>query len=960
MRKFAVAVVILLFHAALGWTVPISDVKEIDKNGLPVKMGQVVTVSGVVTVANLSFNSSGIDFYIEDATGGIRVNKRRVAAISIELGDSVAVTGIIDVDEGSTLYNGNTKLVPLSTADIVVFGRADLPDPVRIGSLDLRQEVTPPCEPYEGLLVELVNVSFDTTLWNQGSGDFDIEATDGDTVFTIHIDADTDIIGSQTPASPVIVVGVVVQNDPSRPYLADYTLWPRSRADFIRMGSGSGYASVEPSIVEIGSGEFDLSVKVTGNGVDTIEGFTVEIPSADGWSWIGQDAELAGPGVQNATFEVTGTGVTVQSCSIRDEATYGEITIKGIVPPGVAVVSEVRVTTSVDGISFDDIEQVPLLRAIYPLGPVVISEVYPDDDQAISSDAFVELYNAGAEPATLEGAVLCEVTGDDRCQLVIRYILSSSDSIAPGDYFVIAQSSDGFRDRFGFEPDLEAPVSPLGRLGGDGITCAGEPAYEAISLWREASLSILVDYVEYGDTLSCADELCSDFTSRAFPMIPPVGYGLINHTSHEPWSGYDVTLTGIPTPGEPNRIGYLKARVTGINSHSNDVTEVTFSEPLRSVSADDFLLNGNSVLDIYQSLSGEKVVLFTSDQPGGTATLEITGVAGIDLTATVDTVITFKQTSVSCKDGCEIQAFDQRGFSPLNGSDVCMIGFVTVPPGIFQPSYSSLYVQALDGCGVNVFSYDVPSPRPELGDLIMVRGKVEEYVGSSAGSTTELYMSSPSGLTILSGHYPEPEPLVLKTGEVGNESNEGRLIETEGAIVSASAHDFYIDDGSGGIQIYQNFTSIDFGRYRVGMYVRVKGVLLQYDYTRPFLEGYELVPRYESDIEIIEDAFPQDVLLKGDSHVFCPSCGDGSYRIAFGGKSSSQVVMRIFDGAGRLVRTLYSGSSVGKSEVFWDGTGDDGKPVPPGLYICFIEVVEKGTGRVATRSMPIVVGTQLR
>jgi len=961
-RRLILSLILVLGSVSVGWTLPIADVKEINKDGIPIYYlsGEIVTVSGVVTVANRNFATSGIDFYLQDATGGIRISKRRAGFISVEVGDSVTVTGLIDVDELSWPYSGNTKLVPLSTNDVVVVGKGTVPEPVLIGALDLRREVTPPNEPYEGRLVKVANVTFDSTLWSQASGDFDIEATDGDTTFIIHIDADTDIIGSDVPRTPVIVVGVVVQNDPSKPYLSEYTVWPRSRGDFIRMGAGCGTAVAEPAVVEVGSGEFDLTIKVFGNEIDTITAFEVEVPVADGWSWDNPDAEIGGPGLSGANFEIVGNRVTVRSASITDEATYGEVVLKRIVPPDQAIVSEIPVATSVDGTTFDLIEHLPVIRAIYALGPVVISEVYPNDGFTSSSDAFIELYNAGSERATLEGAVLCEVTGEERCEVAIRYTFGSSDTIPPGGYFVIAQSSPGFTARFGFEPDVEAPIAPLGRLGGDGIVCNGEQRHEAISLWREPSLSILVDYVGYGDTLVCAGDMCDEFPLQAFPMIPPIGYGLINHVSHEPWSGYEATLTAIPTPGEPNEIGYLKARVVEVISHSNDVTELIFSEPLRSVSADNFLLNGTSVIRIYQSLSGEKLLLFTPDQPGGNATLEITGAAGIDLEATLDTTITFYLTSIGCSDGCEVQAFDERGFSPLNGRNVSMIGFITVPPGIFQPSYSSIYVQALDGCGVNVFSYDVPSPRPELGDLVLVTGEVEEYIGTSAGSTTEIYMSNPSALTILSRHYPEPDALVLRTGEVGAEENEGRLIQTQGAIVRASDHDFYIDDGSGGIQIYQNFTSIDFSRYKVGMYVRVKGVVLQYDYTMPFLESYELVPRFESDITIIENAFPEDVVLKGDAHVFCPSCGEETYRISFGATASSRVVIRIFDVAGRLVRTLYSGESVGRSEVLWDGTGDDGKPVPPGLYICFIEVIERGSGKMMTKSMPIVVGTELR
>jgi hypothetical protein len=307
-----------------------------------------------------------------------------------------------------------------------------------------------------------------------------------------------------------------------------------------------------------------------------------------------------------------------------------------------------------------------------------------------------------------------------------------------------------------------------------------------------------------------------------------------------------------------------------------------------------------------------------------------------------------------------VQEYDERGYSPLLGQTVRVIGFITVPQGTFQPSYNSIYIQGLDGCGVNVFSYDPPSPNPGLGDLVRVTGEVQEYVSGSAGATTELYMASPSSEVLLSAFYPEVEPVVMKTGEIGIEDNEGKLIATEGAIISASDYGFYVNDGSGGMQIYQNYTDIDYTQFHVGMYVRVQGVILQYDRTLPFLDGYELVPRWDSDIVIVDDAYPGAAVLEVEPRVFCPSCGEEGFLVRFATPSAAQTTLRIFDGKGRLVATLFSGMSVGVSEKVWDGRQATGEPVPPGLYICFLDSIEAGTGRKTTDSAPIVVGVELR
>jgi hypothetical protein len=356
------------------------------------------------------------------------------------------------------------------------------------------------------------------------------------------------------------------------------------------------------------------------------------------------------------------------------------------------------------------------------------------------------------------------------------------------------------------------------------------------------------------------------------------------------------------------------------------------------------------------------VLVLFDELAGGTDTIDVAGVSSMPGRAVRDTSLTFTLSTRACPALCEIQAYDPQGFSPFGGEQVCALGFITVPPGVFQPEYSSIYIQGLDGCGINVFSYDVPQPRPVTGDFVTVTGEVTDYVSSSgAGATTEIFMGGTVQVTILSKGYPEPEALVLRTAEVSREIYEGKLVQTEGTVVKAdSVASFYIDDGSGGIQIYQNYTPIDFTKYQLGMYVKVRGVVLQYDYTAPYLEGYELVPRYLSDIEIIQGAFPSKVSLDVEARVFCPSCGEETFPITLGGPDLSSLVLRIFDAAGRDVVTLYDGSSVGRVTVYWDGRDRHGDRVPAGLYICYLEGVEARTGKRMTESAPVVVGRELR
>jgi len=60
---------------------------------------------------------------------------------------------------------------------------------------------------------------------------------------------------------------------------------------------------------------------------------------------------------------------------------------------------------------------------------------------------------------------------------------------------------------------------------------------------------------------------------------------------------------------------------------------------------------------------------------------------------------------------------------------------------------------------------------------------------------------------------------------------------------------------------------------------------------------------------------------------------DGGARIAFGVIKREKVELRLYDVTGRVVRTLANREfDPGEHEVYWDGTDDNGRPAPLGLY----------------------------
>ena len=71
--------------------------------------------------------------------------------------------------------------------------------------------------------------------------------------------------------------------------------------------------------------------------------------------------------------------------------------------------------------------------------------------------------------------------------------------------------------------------------------------------------------------------------------------------------------------------------------------------------------------------------------------------------------------------------------------------------------------------------------------------------------------------------------------------------------------------------------------------------------------------------------------------------------------TDSIVTMKIFDSAGILVKTLLEKQEAGgKQTIQWDGTDEQGRPVPVGVYICQI-IAAVGEGKRATTAKATVV-----
>ncbi len=108
----------------------------------------------------------------------------------------------------------------------------------------------------------------------------------------------------------------------------------------------------------------------------------------------------------------------------------------------------------------------------------------------------------------------------------------------------------------------------------------------------------------------------------------------------------------------------------------------------------------------------------------------------------------------------------------------------------------------------------------------------------------------------------------------------------------------------------------------------------------------------------------EEALLSLQARVFVPNrqayTDTEGFLIQFNVPTNSDVVLRLFDMEGRVVRTLVDEEQyAGPGQVIWNGRDELREVVPIGVYICHLEATDRDEGTTTTDQAPIVVGTPL-
>jgi uncharacterized protein YdeI (BOF family) len=185
------------------------------------------------------------------------------------------------------------------------------------------------------------------------------------------------------------------------------------------------------------------------------------------------------------------------------------------------------------------------------------------------------------------------------------------------------------------------------------------------------------------------------------------------------------------------------------------------------------------------------------------------------------------------------------------GEIVTVQGAVTALPGTFETVAQNreLYVQ--DGtAGIDVFeSLGLPVPPSSLsiGDIVTLTGEIGFYNG-------KMEILDPT-VVVTQGLNSLIAPKIQFAGNI-NETTEGLLVVVTGTVSSKGSSGFTLNDASGSTAVYiDSGTGIDLSGINNGDMVRVIGLSAQYDSSPPYDSGYQIMPRYQSDIALVTGDF---------------------------------------------------------------------------------------------------------
>jgi len=283
-------------------------------------------------------------------------------------------------------------------------------------------------------------------------------------------------------------------------------------------------------------------------------------------------------------------------------------------------------------------------------------------------------------------------------------------------------------------------------------------------------------------------------------------------------------------------------------------------------------------------------------------------------------------------------------------------GIVTVATGTFSSTAQDDYMQDNTG-GINVFDFAVIQTLA-LGDSVEVEGKFSSYNAKS-----EIVDFS---INVFSFGNPVPAPTVITTIEMA-EQYEGMLIQiNQGAISNWVSQppdtnfNALLTTADGDLTLRVDEDTDIGGHLTPAGIIDVIGIGSQNDYSSPFTEGYQIMPRSWADFlfpnSIDEEVnTPYEFSLKQNY----PNPFNPNTKIEYSLAKNSDVKMVIYNMLGQEIKSFtVQNLAKGKHHFDWNGTDNKGFDVASGVYIYRLTADDPSTSSgqrfISTKKMALL------
>ena len=210
-----------------------------------------------------------------------------------------------------------------------------------------------------------------------------------------------------------------------------------------------------------------------------------------------------------------------------------------------------------------------------------------------------------------------------------------------------------------------------------------------------------------------------------------------------------------------------------------------------------------------------------------------------------------------------------------------------------------------------------------------------------------------------------PDPIQLARNQGVSEPLEGMLLRagdpssgmwvtvaSEPAL-SGGGYNFAVWNGQSSIAVRVNgSTGISVAGIGTGTRLFLTGLGGQYDPQPPYDSGYQMLPRYQSDLQVYSPGIPPYFHLDVSESIFSPTTGEYTI-VQYGGPDDFRFTLRVFDRAGRTVATLAQ-SRTGGEVMEWNGSDENDEFLPMGPYVMLLEGFDPGGDRYTTTETVVI------